>query len=159
MPTHAPAGCAPPTPSRSARLCIKQATIAERSGSYPQALSWLRRGIKLVADNEEAAAAKQRCTAARGVRGRPPVAGSPAGRRALAEPGRSSAARRADEREALAQAYFVLDWALVDLGRSDEAVHSQRASRVVRRAGQDSGRRPPIYNNLGIFAYYEGSLG
>ena len=42
-----------------ARLCIKQATIAERSGSYPQALSWLRRGIKLVADNEEAAAAKQ----------------------------------------------------------------------------------------------------
>ena len=136
-----------------ARLCIKQATIAERSGSYPQALSWLRRGIKLVADNEEAAAAKQhaRLLAEYG------VVRQSQGRRLDAVRWLNqaiSAARRADEREALAQAYFVLDWALVDLGRSDEAVHSQQALELYDELGK-LGPQATIYNNLGTFAYYE----
>ena len=71
-----------------ARLCIKQATIAERSGSYPQALSWLRRGIKLVVRQRGGTtAAKQHARLLAEYGGRPPGAGSTAGRRALAEPG------------------------------------------------------------------------
>ena len=37
-----------------ARLCMKQATVADRVGSYPQALGWLRRGINLVSGNDDA---------------------------------------------------------------------------------------------------------
>jgi tetratricopeptide (TPR) repeat protein len=64
------------------------------------------------------------------------------------------AAQRADEREALALALFLLDWALVDLGRSDEAVHSQRALELYDELGR-LGPQATIYNNLGTFAYYE----
>ncbi len=136
-----------------ARLCIKQATIAERAGSYPQALSWLRRGIKLVADNDQAAAAKQhaRLLAEYG------VVRQSQGRRLDAVRWLNQAidaAQRADEREAMAQAYFVLDWALVDLGRSDEAVHSQQALELYDELGK-LGPQATIYNNLGTFAYYE----
>jgi tetratricopeptide (TPR) repeat protein len=136
-----------------ARLCMKQATVADRGGSYPQALGWLRRGIKLVSGDEDMAAAKQyaRLIAEYG------VVRQAQGRRVDAVRWLNQAidaAQRADEREALAQAYFVLDWALVDLGRSDEAVHSQRALELYDELGK-LGPQATIYNNLGTFAYYE----
>ena len=57
---------------RAGQAVLQAGELAERSGSYPQALRWLRRGIKLVADNDEAAAAKQhaRLIAAYGVSAR-----------------------------------------------------------------------------------------
>jgi tetratricopeptide (TPR) repeat protein len=136
------------------RLCLKQATVADRGGSYPQALSWLQRGIKLLADSDDPAAAKQRARliAEYG------VVRQAQGRRLDAVRWLNQAidaARRADEREALAQAYFVLDWALVDLGRSDEAVYSQQALELYDDLGK-LGPQATIYNNLGTFAYYEG---
>ena len=129
------------------RLCLKQATVADRGGSYPQALSWLQRGIKLVADSDDPAAAKQRARliAEYG------VVRQAQGRRLDAVRWLNEAidaAQRADEREALAQAYFVLDWALVDLGRSDEAVFSQRALELYDELGS-SGRRPPSTTTSG----------
>ena len=51
--------------------------------------------------------------------------------------------------------YFVLDWALVELGRSDEAVHSQRALELYDELGK-LGPQATIYNNLGMFACCEG---
>jgi len=137
-----------------ARLYMKQAIIADRVGSYPQALSWLRRGIKLVADSDDLTAAKQRARlmadygAVRQAQGRRADAVSWLNQAI-------EAAQEADEREALAQALFVLDWALVDLGRGDEATHSQRALELY----DDMGKLAPqasIYNNLGMFAYREG---
>ena len=42
-----------------ARLCIKHSVLAERSGSYPQALRWLRRGMQLLEARNDAPAAQQ----------------------------------------------------------------------------------------------------
>jgi tetratricopeptide (TPR) repeat protein len=49
----------------------------------------------------------------------------------------------------------VLDWALVDLGRNDEAVYSSRALGLYQELGQ-LGPQATIYNNLGMFAWMEG---
>src|SRR5262249_35149978 len=64
-------------------------------------------------------------------------------------------AERSGEREALAHSYFILDWTLVDLGRSEEAVHPQRALELYDELGK-LGPQATIYNNLGTFAFYEG---
>ena len=64
-------------------------------------------------------------------------------------------AQRAGEKEALAHAYFILDWALVELGRGSEAVHSERALELYQELGK-LGPQATIYNNLGLFAWWEG---
>ena len=50
-------------------------------------------------------------------------------------------AGRADARDALAQAYFMLDWAYVALGRRAEAVYSERAIDIYEEIG-DLDRSP-----------------
>jgi tetratricopeptide (TPR) repeat protein len=69
--------------------------------------------------------------------------------RAIAEAG------HADAREALAHAYYVLDYALVALGRYDEAIYSERALAIYEELG-DLGEQGGILNNLGMFAYFQG---
>src|SRR4029453_14953491 len=64
-------------------------------------------------------------------------------------------AQVAHEDAALAQACFVLDWALVESGRPSEAVHSARALEIYERLGQLD-RQAAVLNNLGGFAYREG---
>jgi tetratricopeptide (TPR) repeat protein len=49
----------------------------------------------------------------------------------------------------------VLDWALVELGRAEEAVHSQKALELYDELGK-LGPPATIYNNLGMFAWLEG---
>jgi tetratricopeptide (TPR) repeat protein len=60
-----------------------------------------------------------------------------------------------DELYAQARAGYTLDRALVELGRSDEAVHSARALEIYRELGdpEEEGR---VLNNLGGFAYLRG---
>src|SRR5205823_5632221 len=70
-------------------------------------------------------------------------------RRAIAE------AEHTDAQEALAQAYFILDWAYQTLGRPDEAVYSERAIEIYERLG-DLDRLGAALNNLGGFVYMEG---
>ena len=136
-----------------ARLCMKQATVADRVGSYPQALGWLRRGINLVSGNDDPPATKLHAHliaeygSVRQAQGRRQDAV-----RWLNEA--IEAAQRATSGRRLPMALFVLDWALVDLGRSDEAVHSQRALELYDELGR-LGPQATIYNNLGTFAYYE----
>ena len=55
----------------------------------------------------------------------------------------------------LAHAWFILDWALYDAGRRDEATHSQGALAVYERLG-DLDRQAAVLNNLGGFAYHDG---
>ena len=70
-------------------------------------------------------------------------------RRAVAE------AERADERFALAQAYSVIDWALIVLGRAGEAVFATRALAIFEELG-DLSRQAAALNNLGAAAYFGG---
>ena len=64
-------------------------------------------------------------------------------------------AQRAAALDAEAQARFVLDWAYVDLGRPDLAVHSARALEIYEELGNLDGQAS-VLNNLGGFAYFEG---
>jgi len=136
------------------RLCFKHSVLEERTGSYPQALRWLRRGMKPLAGRTDTAAAQQhaRLIASYG------LIRQAQGQRldAVAWLDRAiDAAKQAGEREALAHAYFILDWSLVELGRGSEAVHSQRALELYDALGK-LGPQATIYNNLGLLAWWEG---
>jgi tetratricopeptide (TPR) repeat protein len=64
-------------------------------------------------------------------------------------------ATEAGERFALAQAYAVMDWALIVVGRADEAVFSTKALAIYEELG-DLPRQAAMLNNVGAAAYFEG---
>jgi tetratricopeptide (TPR) repeat protein len=64
-------------------------------------------------------------------------------------------AELAGDMDALAHSYYILDWALADLGRLEEAVHSQRALEIYRELG-DVSSQAAVLQNLGGFAYFKG---
>jgi tetratricopeptide (TPR) repeat protein len=59
------------------------------------------------------------------------------------------------ELRAQARACYTLDWALVELGRGDEATYSTRALEIYRELG-DLENEGNVLNNLGGFAYWRG---
>jgi class 3 adenylate cyclase/tetratricopeptide (TPR) repeat protein len=64
-------------------------------------------------------------------------------------------AERAGEQAALANACYVLDWALVESGRPGDAIHSPRALEIYGRLGEIN-RQAAVLNNMGGFAYRDG---
>jgi tetratricopeptide (TPR) repeat protein len=66
-----------------------------------------------------------------------------------------SDAESVGELRALAHACYVLDWALVESGRREEAVHSARALEIYQQLG-DLEHEFLVLNNLGGFAYWDG---
>jgi tetratricopeptide (TPR) repeat protein len=65
-------------------------------------------------------------------------------------------ARAARTDDVLAHAYYLLDWALTDLGRPEAAArYRELALPMYERLGDLSGQAN-VLNNLGIDAYYEG---
>lgn len=141
-------------PVAEARLLVKEAWLRERLGNFGEAVRWVRRGQKVVEGIEGASAASQRaqlavCYAAiRGGQGRSTEAARWC-RRAIEE------AEDANDLAAMAHAYYVLDGALVSLGRSEEAVHSALALAIYEDLGDLRGQAV-VLNNMGGFAYYEG---
>jgi class 3 adenylate cyclase/tetratricopeptide (TPR) repeat protein len=141
-------------PESLGRLFYKHATVAERAGNYAQALRWLRRGMDQLESTAGGSDAQQyaRLMAFYGlirhVQGRRLDAERWL-RRAI------EAAQQSNALEALAHAYFSLDWVLVEVGRSDQAVYSQRALDIYDELGI-IGTPATIYNNLGMFAWLEG---
>jgi tetratricopeptide (TPR) repeat protein len=138
-----------------ARLMLKQGWIRDRSGRFTEALRWIGRGLRELAGVAGEAAARQRAqltvayAAVRQAQGRHREAIRWC-RRAIDE------ARAAGEREALAHAYYLLDWALVDTGRADEAVHSEPALAIYQELGDLSGQTT-VLNNMAGFAYLVGN--
>jgi class 3 adenylate cyclase/tetratricopeptide (TPR) repeat protein len=138
----------------TARLMLKEALVQWRQGRHTPALRWIRRGLRTLEGVRGRAAQTQRAQlyAWHGVvrfrQGRA-LETIDWCRRAIAEAG------HADAREALAHAYYVLDYALVALGRYDEAIYSERALAIYEELG-DLGEQGGILNNLGMFAYFQG---
>ena len=64
-------------------------------------------------------------------------------------------AQAADARDALAHAYFLLDWAYAALGRYEEAVYSPLALSIYEELG-DLHRQGLVLNNMGVFAHFQG---
>lgn len=64
-------------------------------------------------------------------------------------------AEAAGEPEAAAHAYRVLDWAYMDLGQPEQAVHSGKALAIYEELGDLPGQAA-VLNNLGGIAYWQG---
>ena len=141
-------------PVREAQLLLKHAWIPEREGRYSQAIRWIGKGLRTLESAPSAEAGRQRAqlyvwhAAVRQLQGRSADAIRWCSR-AIEE------AERSGDRDALAHAYYVLDWANAELGRFDEAIHSERALEIYGELGDLAGQAA-VYNNLGGFAYFQG---
>jgi tetratricopeptide (TPR) repeat protein len=67
----------------------------------------------------------------------------------------ATAADEAGDRATLAHAYYLLDWALTDLGHPDAHRYRSLALPIYEEL-DDFGGQARVLNNLGIDAYYEG---
>jgi class 3 adenylate cyclase/tetratricopeptide (TPR) repeat protein len=142
-------------PAESARLMLKEARAQWRRGRHAQALRWIRRGLRVLEGVQGPSAQKQRAElyAWHGVvrfrQGRA-LETIDWCRKAIDE------ATGVDAREALAHASYVLDYALVALGRYSEAVYSDRALAIYEELG-DLDQQGAVLNNCGMFAYFQGN--
>lgn len=137
-----------------AGLLLKMSWLPERSGRYTQALRWLGRGLRRLEGVPGKAAARQRAqllvwyAAVLLAQGRHRDALRWC-ERAIRE------AEAGGERDALAHARFLLDWAHVEAGRPEEATHSPAALRIYEELG-DLGQQSAVLNNMGVMAYFDG---
>ena len=141
-------------PTATARLALRRGRAREQSGAYTAALREVRTAAARLAsvDTEESRRWRARLTAFEAIvrQGQErPREGLAVAQRAVAE------AETAGERFALAQAYSVIDWALIVLGRAGEAVLAQRALAIFEELG-DLSRQAAALNNLGAAAYFSG---
>jgi class 3 adenylate cyclase/tetratricopeptide (TPR) repeat protein len=141
-------------PVREAGLLRRHAELAVEAGRIRPGVRWAMRGLRTLDHLRDGSGAAERArltamlATVRQRQGRADEAIALC-REAIA------AAEEADEALALAHACYVLDWALVESGRGDEAGHSQRALEIYRRVG-DLGKEAAVLNNLGGFAYRDG---
>jgi class 3 adenylate cyclase/tetratricopeptide (TPR) repeat protein len=137
-----------------ARLFHLHAEVAKRSATLTPAVRWLGRGFRCLEgmDDGEATVWRARMRSNLGgirVRqGRWAEAISTC-RQAISE------AESVGELPALAHACYVLDWALVESGRSAEATYSERALEIYEQL-EDAEHEHMVLNNLGMFAFFEG---
>lgn len=135
-------------------LMVKEGWINERGGRFSQALRWFSRGLRLLEGVEDAEAGAKRAELLAGYATVRQMQGRSAEairwcRTAI------EAAELANEQKALAQAYYVLDWAYMELGRADEAVSLPLALAIYEELG-DLPNQAVVRELMGAFAYYEG---
>lgn len=141
-------------PLALAELCRREGRLRERARHYGQALAWFTRGLRALesVEGHEAQLLFNRLKAARG------AARLRQGRLRAALPELHAAiegARRADDQETLAHAYYLMDWALTDLGSPEVEEYRGKALEIYERLGDRAGMARSL-NNLGVDAYYEG---
>ncbi|HUA70810.1 MAG TPA: tetratricopeptide repeat protein, partial [Solirubrobacteraceae bacterium] len=141
-------------PIAQARLCDRQAEVAKLSESLTVAVRWLKRGLRCVEPVPDADAATWRARLRSNLGGIRALQARwseaiAACRQAIAE------AESVGEQRALAHACYILDWALVEAGRSEEAINSWRALEIYRELG-DPEHEHMVLNNLGGLAYWDG---
>jgi class 3 adenylate cyclase/tetratricopeptide (TPR) repeat protein len=117
-----------------ARLFLRHLRIAHRHGRLASAVRWGGRGLRAIGDagDDESRVIRARLLAELAF--------------IKLQQGRAKEAERlcrtvidefelGAEQRPLAHASYVLDWALMDLGRLDEAIHSRRALAIYERLG------------------------
>jgi class 3 adenylate cyclase/tetratricopeptide (TPR) repeat protein len=141
-------------PLADARLMLKLARIHGWKDGYADALRWITRALHLLQGVKGLEAERQRAQLLawyarfcqeRGHHGRA-ITWS---KRAIAQ------AELADEKEALANALLVLDWAQMELGRLDRPTNWERALALMEELGDLHGQGRML-NSLAVFAYYRG---
>jgi len=140
-------------PLSETRLLLKRSKAEEKLGHYPQALAWVTRARRLLADvpGREATSRSAQLSAwyatVLQAEGRTTDALSWC-ERAVAE------AEAAGDQEALAQAYNVLEWVDIMMGHSDGR-HLRKALAIYESMGDLAGQAK-ILTNLGAGAYFSG---
>lgn len=141
-------------PVAQARLSLKEARIREAAGRYSDAVRWVRRGERALEGLSTEDAKRQLAQ----LRVWQAVLRQSQGRHLEAVRWCERAialAEEAGDREALAHAYYILDWTYMDLGQPEKAVYSKRAL-AIYEALDDLPGQAVVYNNLGAWAYYQG---
>jgi class 3 adenylate cyclase/tetratricopeptide (TPR) repeat protein len=139
---------------REAQLLHRHARAAMDGGEVVRATRWLLRGLRTLDGLDGHDCAACRATLLSELAGARLRQGRHGETIALCRAA-IDAAEPASAEAPLAHACYLLDWALVEAGRADEAVHSPRALEIYRRRG-DPDREAAVLNNLGMFAYYAG---
>ena len=142
-------------PVNCARVTLKQAWMADRVGKFQVALSRLAKARLLLDDagsRKGARAVRAQVgaweAAVRYAQGRFKEAVVAAERAAVD-------AKAAKDRSALAKAWYLQDMSLWNLGRGEEAVHTEDALRIYEELGDVDGQGG-VMNNLGGYAYWRG---
>ena len=144
-------------PIDESRLILKQAKLADKAGKLTASLHRLSRGLRLLHDapDREAAALRARLSAAyssvRAGQGRATDAIRWA-ERAIAE------AQTVGEREALAEALFMIAWTRVNRGELGQEAYFEQALSIFEALG-DLMRQGDVLNYHGAMAYWEGRWG
>ncbi len=126
-------------PVAQARLLFAHADIAARSERLSAAVRWINKGLKVLAGVESKEASRWRAALRARLAGVRLGQGKPAAAAALCEQviGEAEAAA---ERRALARACYLLDSALVELGREQEADPFRTGAEYLSRAGRSGAR-------------------
>ena len=146
-----------PDPVASIEVLLKEGVLRERTGRYRAAVRWYLRGLRAVD-------ALDQVPAVRSLRARLHVELAATRYRqgnldhcitcclaALPD------AEAAEDRGALAHAYYLLDAAYTDLGRPESRLYRQLALPIYRELGDLVGEAD-VLNNWGVDAYYEGDV-
>lgn len=140
----------------TAEVMLREGVVRERMGRYKAAVRWYLRALRTLPSGPESrvrsleAQLSVELAAARYRQGR---------LQECIDACLSSiaAAEGANDRDALAHAYYLLDAAYTDLGHPDSRRYRELALPIYRELGDLVGEAD-VLNNLGIDAYYEGDL-
>jgi class 3 adenylate cyclase/tetratricopeptide (TPR) repeat protein len=138
----------------TARILLREAYVAERVGRPDLVVRRARRAAAQLASTEAAAAAELRAqaaiseAAARQIQGRTDDA-------IQLSLDAMDQAQQIGDRKAWADAAVVLDWALFEMGRIEEATHMHDALEVYESIG-DFHSVASAYNTLGALDYFQG---
>ncbi|HSI91931.1 MAG TPA: tetratricopeptide repeat protein, partial [Jiangellaceae bacterium] len=141
-------------PVSEARLMLKEAQQQGWLSRYTNALRWIRRGLAVLEGVDSPESARQRAHLSAWYA------------RFCEEEGRHAAAiewchraiqaaTASEDREALAHAYRVLDWARTNLGELPDAANSARALAIYEELADLPGQGA-VVNNMAGFAYHRG---
>ena len=123
----------------AAGLLLKEAWIAERTGRYSEAVRAVRKGLKQLGDADSRRTPSARaaaCTPGTRPSARPRAARA---RRCASAWPRSRARSRSTTPPPRPRPGYILDWAYVSLGQSEQAVHSERALELYTELGDLTG--------------------
>jgi class 3 adenylate cyclase/tetratricopeptide (TPR) repeat protein len=141
-------------PARQAGLFLKQSWIPDRSGRFTEALRWLTRGLRLVEGRDDPESAREHARlicfygAVRQSQGRHAEA-----IRLLKQAMEESA--RVGDMHSVAQAYGLLDWALIESGQEKQPLYLPRALKIYEQL-DDLPWQAFVLNNLGVLAQWAG---
>jgi tetratricopeptide (TPR) repeat protein len=141
-------------PARQAGLFLKQSWIPDRSGKFTEALRWLTRGLRLVEGRNDPESMREHARlicfygAVRQSQGRHAEA-----IRLLKQAMEESAS--VGDMHSVAQAYGLLDWALIESGQEKQPIYLPRALKIYERLN-DLPWQAFVLNNLGVLAQWSG---